>query len=92
MGTKRPHKELTEEDIHLITSNTSFDRQEILKWYEQFCEECHDGLLDLNSFIKFYSQLLPNFGNPDEFAKLGKNLKKYLAFNSLFNNQSVYFQ
>jgi hypothetical protein len=76
MSPKSSHKELTEQDINLITSNTSFNRQEILRWYEQFCEECQDGLLDMNSFIKFYSQLLPNYGNPNEFARLGKNLNQ----------------
>lgn len=68
MSSKNQKKDLTENDINLLKANTQFDREQIISWYARFKQECPRGTLDKEAFIKFYSELLPDHGNPDEFS------------------------
>jgi Ca2+-binding EF-hand superfamily protein len=47
MGAKGSKKknpaELTEDEINLLLANTSFTREEILKWHEGFIKDCPKG-------------------------------------------------
>lgn len=35
---------LTEDEINLLLANTSFSREEILKWHEGFIRDCPKGI------------------------------------------------
>ena len=70
MGSKNSKIELSDEDLNMLAANTSFTKDQILRWYQAFREECKEGCLDKKSFSKFYSDLLPNNGNATEFANL----------------------
>lgn len=68
MGNKQAKTKLTEEDIQMLIANTDFTREKILEWFDEFKEECQDGVIDKKLFIKFYRELLPNKGYPDDFS------------------------
>ena len=68
MGQKSTKMELSESDIEMLVANTDFSREKIIEWFNEFKDECKDGALDKKSFIRFYRELLPNTGNPDEFS------------------------
>lgn len=46
---KKNPAELTEDEINLLLANTSFTRQEIIKWHEGFIKDCPKGKI----FLKF---------------------------------------
>lgn len=58
MSYKRS-KELSEDDILFITANTDFNRDQVVNWYNGFLQACPNGRLDRDSFVRFYSQLIP---------------------------------
>ena len=55
-GDKR---DLSEEDLQFIISNTGFDKEKVLQWFEAFKIQCPDLQLDKETFINFYSKLIP---------------------------------
>jgi Ca2+-binding EF-hand superfamily protein len=59
---------LTDDDIELIINNTSFDRDQILDWYDGFIDQCPSGRMKKKHFNKFYSNLNPK-GNSEKFCK-----------------------
>jgi Ca2+-binding EF-hand superfamily protein len=61
-------KKLTDNDIELIINNTSFDREQILDWYDGFINECPSGRMRKKNFRNFYMQLNPK-GNSEKFCK-----------------------
>lgn len=62
--------ELTEDDIEFITTHTDFNRQTVLRWFASFKNQCPDCLLDKQSFITFYKNLIPgNCEVKEEFAE-----------------------
>jgi Ca2+-binding EF-hand superfamily protein len=42
-GKKKNPTELTEDEINLLLANTSFSREEIVKWHEGFVKDCPKG-------------------------------------------------
>ena len=59
---------LTDNDIELIINNTSFDRDQILDWYDGFIAQCPTGRMKLKNFNNFYNQFNPK-GNSKKFCK-----------------------
>lgn len=63
-------KELSEKEIEFIRANTSFSRDQILKWYEQFLSSCPERKIDRQNFAKFYEQLVPRYkGDKSELSQ-----------------------
>lgn len=77
MGNKQPkNKEinedssvLTEEKIKSLMENTSFKREEIIKWHEGFIKDCPSGQLNKKKFIEVYKVFYPH-GKADKFCSL----------------------
>lgn len=56
MGAKSSKKKknpaiLTEDEINLLLSNTSFTREEIQKWHQGFIHDCNGNLNCLNKQV-----------------------------------------
>jgi Ca2+-binding EF-hand superfamily protein len=50
---------LTEAEIVSLVANTSFTREEIVKWHEGFIKDCPKGSLDKKKFIDVYKVFYP---------------------------------
>lgn len=48
---KKNPAELTEDEINLLLANTSFTKEEILKWHEGFIRDCPKGILNTRHFL-----------------------------------------
>jgi Ca2+-binding EF-hand superfamily protein len=56
---RQTHKsDLSEEDIQFIISNTDFDREQVIKWFDDFKKQCPSGRLNKQEFIQFYKKLI----------------------------------
>ncbi|CAF0787173.1 unnamed protein product [Brachionus calyciflorus] len=64
---KKNPAELTEEEIQLLLNNTTFSREEIIKWHEGFIKDCPKGQLDKKKFIDAYQAFYPQ-GKADKFC------------------------
>jgi neuronal calcium sensor 1 len=60
---------LTEEKIISLMENTSFKREEIVKWHEGFIRDCPKGQLNKKKFIEVYKVFYPH-GKADKFCSL----------------------
>ena len=60
---------LTEEKIKSLMENTSFKREEIIKWHEGFIKDCPKGQLTKKKFIEVYKVFYPH-GKADKFCSL----------------------
>jgi Ca2+-binding EF-hand superfamily protein len=72
MGSKGSKKkknptELTEDEVNLLLSNTSFTREEIYKWHQGFIHDCPKGQLDKKKFVDAYKAFYPQ-GKADKFC------------------------
>lgn len=47
---KKNSAELTEDEINLLLANTSFNREEIVKWHEGFIKDCPKGIISITFF------------------------------------------
>ena len=63
-------KELDETDIERIQSRTRLSRYEIVKWYSDFYEFSNGSQLNQHFFVKYFKELLPGRGKPEEFCRL----------------------
>jgi neuronal calcium sensor 1 len=57
--------DLSEDDIQFIIANTDFNRDQVIKWFEEFKKQCPSGRLNKQEFIKFYKKLIKG-DHPDE--------------------------
>ncbi|RNA03142.1 neuronal calcium sensor 2 [Brachionus plicatilis] len=73
MGNKaaKPKKKnpaiLTEDEVNLLLSNTSFSREEIYRWHDGFIKDCPKGQLDKKKFMDAYKAFYPQ-GKADKFC------------------------
>jgi len=67
MGAKSSKERLTREDLEFLKRNTHYDEGTITEWYKGFIQDCPDGKLDPNAFMKIYSKCFPG-GNASEFC------------------------
>ncbi|CAF0716350.1 unnamed protein product [Brachionus calyciflorus] len=58
---------LTEDEINLLLSNTSFTREEIYRWHDGFMKDCPKGQLDKKKFVDAYKAFYPQ-GKADKFC------------------------
>ena len=59
-------KELSAADIDFIMANTTFKKDHILKWYDEFSFRCPDLKLDKPQFVHFYRKLMPGDNEAEE--------------------------
>lgn len=67
MGAKASKDRLSKEDLSFLKANTHYDEDTISEWYKGFKQDCPDGKLDPESFMKIYSKCFPT-GNATEFC------------------------
>ena len=58
--------ELSEEDLQFIIANTEFERSRVLKWFEDFKEQCPNLQLNREEFVDFYKRLIPGESEAEE--------------------------
>lgn len=58
-------EQLTEDDIQFIMANTDFDREKVIKWYDDFIKKCPQGKMNKRQFVDFYKKLIKG-EHPDE--------------------------
>ena len=67
MGAKNSRKQLPAEDLEFLMVNTRYDEATITEWYKGFKQDCPDGKLSTQLFMKIYSKCFPA-GKADEFC------------------------
>ena len=50
---------LSKEDLEFLRSNTRYDEGTINEWYKGFKQDCPDGKLTPDAFMKIYSKCFP---------------------------------
>ena len=61
--------DFTENDIQFIMANTDFERDQIIRWHEEFVRKCPSNKLDKSSFVEFFKKLIPGESpSEDEFC------------------------
>ena len=82
----RKKMKLSHADLKKLTAITNFTQDEIIKWHEKFRSESRNGEFDKKTFIKFFTQLNPEFKDADQFAanvfECKFSLLKALAFST----------
>ena len=58
---------LSKSDIAWLTSHTRYNEDTILEWFKGFKQDCPDGRLTPEAFMKIYSKCFPA-GNVKEFC------------------------
>ena len=59
-------QELNTADIEFIMANTTFEKEHILKWFEEFKSQCPNLTLDKPQFIHFYRKLMPGDNDAED--------------------------
>jgi len=60
MGNKSSRGDrLSKEDLEFLRSNTRYDEGTINEWYKGFKQDCPDGKLTPDAFMKIYSKCFP---------------------------------
>ena len=67
MGAKSSREILLKEDLDFLVANTNFTEDTISEWYKGFKQDCPDGKLNQEAFMKIYSKCFP-MGNATEFC------------------------
>ena len=67
MGAKNSKDRLNKDDLDFLKTNTHYDEDTINEWYKGFKQDCPDGRLDPQAFMKIYSKCFPS-GNAGEFC------------------------
>ncbi|CAM1323762.1 NCS1 (predicted) [Pycnogonum litorale] len=67
MGMKG--SKLRNEAVEKLVRETYFTEKEVRQWHKGFLQDCPDGLLTEQGFIKIYRQFFPH-GDPTKFASL----------------------
>jgi len=58
---------LTQDDIEFLKKNTRYDEAEIKEWYKGFKQDCPDGHLTREAFMKIYSKCFTG-GSAQDFC------------------------
>merc|ERR1712154_643090 len=59
MGNKQSRDRLSKEDIDFLTYHTKYTEDTWEEWYKGFKQDCPDGHLTKESFMKIYSKCFP---------------------------------
>merc|ERR1712123_469376 len=66
-GKGSKSKNLSKADLAWLTTHTRYNEGTILEWFKGFKQDCPDGRLTAESFMKIYSKCFPA-GNVTEFC------------------------
>merc|ERR1711892_994081 len=66
-GKGSKSKNLSKADLAWLTTHTRYNEGTILEWFKGFKQDCPDGRLTAESFMKIYSKCFPS-GNVTEFC------------------------
>merc|ERR1711881_596604 len=67
-GKGSKYKNLSKADLAWLTAHTRYSEETILEWFKGFKQDCPDGRLTAESFMKIYSKCFPA-GNVSEFCE-----------------------
>merc|ERR1712212_862679 len=67
MGAKASRDKISKEDLDFLVSHTHYTQDTIIEWYKGFKQDCPDGQLNPEAFMKIYSKCFP-MGNASEFC------------------------
>ena len=67
MGAKASRDRICKEDLDFLILNTHYTAETITEWYKGFKQDCPDGKLNPEAFMKIYSKCFP-MGNATEFC------------------------
>ena len=68
MGAKASKKKgLSKEDLEFLVCNTHYEEDTISEWYRGFKQDCPDGKLNPDAFMKIYSKCFP-MGKTSQFC------------------------
>ena len=67
MGCIKSKPGLSQEDLEFLKSHTRYDENTIKEWYKGFKQDCPDGHLTKDNFMKIYSKCFPG-GCVSEFC------------------------
>ena len=59
MGAKASRDRLSKEDLDFLVLNTHYTEDTISEWYKGFKQDCPDGKLSPDAFMKIYSKCFP---------------------------------
>ena len=59
-------QELSAADMDFIMANTNFQKESILKWYDEFRSRCPNLTLDKPQFVHFYRKLMPGDNDAED--------------------------
>ena len=60
MGAKSSRERLSKEDLEFLARNTRYEEDTIMEWYRGFRQDCPDGKLNPEAFMKIYSKCFPS--------------------------------
>ena len=66
-GKGSKSKNLSKSDLAWLTAHTRYNEETIQEWFKGFKQDCPDGRLTADSFMKIYSKCIPA-GNFSEFC------------------------
>merc|ERR1711981_418323 len=67
MGAKASRDKISKEDLRFLVMNTHYTEDTITEWYKGFKQDCPNGMLNPEAFIKIYSKCFP-LGNAKSFC------------------------
>eukprot|EP00090_Calanus_glacialis_P035499 TRINITY_DN60596_c0_g1_i1.p1 TRINITY_DN60596_c0_g1~~TRINITY_DN60596_c0_g1_i1.p1 ORF type:complete len:191 (-),score=46.81 TRINITY_DN60596_c0_g1_i1:153-725(-) len=67
MGAKASRERLSKEDLEFLARNTHYEEDTISDWYRGFKQDCPDGRLNPEAFMKIYSKCFP-MGKTSQFC------------------------
>merc|ERR1712109_368373 len=67
MGNKQSRDRLSKEDIEFLTYHTHYTEDTIVEWYKGFKQDCPDGHLTREAFMKIYSKCFTG-GSAQDFC------------------------
>jgi len=87
---------MPDEELRELTTQTSFKRKELKRWYRMFMKEYPDGRMEIGDFKKLYEKLYPNtatteteVGHPEDqfsehmFRSFDRQNKGFVTFKEL---------
>ena len=68
MGSKASKERLSKEDLEFLARNTHYEEDTISEWYRGFKQDCPDGKLNPEAFMKIYTKCFP-IGKAAQFCE-----------------------
>ena len=68
MGAKASKERLSKEDLEFLARNTHYEEDTISEWYRGFKQDCPDGKLNPEAFMRIYTKCFP-IGKAAQFCE-----------------------